>query len=169
MMKSLIRPAALVLTLGLAACGEDAVPTAPAPPLPAMAGTWGVQWFVQFERTHDGFSGSYYCWGTMTLSQSATSGQSATLDGFTVIQSGCPQGTYDVSSGSIRPDGALTLAAVGPRPSQGQCPVVEPARYAGQVSNNVFSARAEETVNCPGPGEGEHRFNYVMTAYKNVN
>ncbi len=166
-MKKLTRPAALILTLGLAACGNDG-PTAPPRPLPAVAGSWGVQWLVQFERTRDGFSGSYYCWGTMTLSQSATAGDSANLSGFTVIQSGCPQGTFDVS-GSLRPDGTLTLATAGPRPNEGQCPVVEEARYAGQVSNNVFSARSEEIVNCPGPGEGEHRFNYVMTAYKTVN
>ena len=135
MMKSLIRPAALVLTLGLAACGDDAVPTAPAPPLPAMAGTWGVQWFVQFERTHDGFSGSYYCWGTMTLSQSATSGQSATLDGFTVIQSGCPQGTYDVSSGSMpftRPSNSPSMP----------CAVLNPTGLA----NGAFCVRSGPRV-----------------------
>lgn len=166
-MKRLIRPAALILTFGLAACGDD-TPTAPPPPLPAVAGTWGVQWLVQFERASDGFSGSYYCWGTMTLSQSASSGQSAALDGFTVLQSGCPQGTFDVT-GTVRPDGTMTLSTVGPRPNEGQCPVAEGANYAGQVANNVFSARAEERVDCPGPGEGPHTFNYVMTAYKNTN
>jgi len=166
-MKNLIRPAALVLSLGLAACGSD-TPTAPPPALPSVAGTWGVQWLVQFERARDGFSGSYYCWGSMTLSQSATAGQSATLDGFTVIQSGCPQGTYDVT-GTLRPDGSMTLTTAGPRPNEGQCPVAETAHYDGQVSNNVYSGRAAETVNCPGPGEGDHSFNYVMTAYKNTN
>jgi hypothetical protein len=166
-MKNTLRPIALILALGLVACGGDG-PTAPPRPLPAVAGTWGVQWLVQFERTRDGFSGSYYCWGSMTLSQSATAGESAALSGFTVIQSGCPQGTFDVG-GTLRPDGSMTLTTAGPRPSQGQCPVVEAARYAGQVSNNVYSGRADETVNCPGAGEGEHRFNYVMTAYKNVN
>lgn len=167
-MKNSMRTVALLLALGLGACGDDAGPTAPPPSLPAMAGSWGVQWYVQFERTRDGFSGSYYCWGTITLSQSASAGTSASLEGFTVIQSGCPQGTWD-ASGSIRPDGTVALSTVGPRPNAGQCPVVEDAAYSGQVSNNVLSARAEETVSCPGAGEGEHRFNYVMTAYKNVN
>jgi hypothetical protein len=167
-MKNSTRILPLLLALGLGACGDDAGPTAPPPALPPMAGTWGVQWYVQFERSHDGFSGSYYCWGSMTLSQSASAGTSASLDGFTVIQGGCPQGTYDVS-GSVRPDGTVALSTVGPRPNAGQCPVVEQADYTGQVSSNVLSARAEESVNCPGAGEGEHRFNYVMTAYKNTN
>ncbi len=166
-MKKLSSAVALMLTLGVVACGDNG-PTAPPRPLPAVAGTWGVQWLVQLERARDGFSGSYYCWGSMTLSQSATAGEAATLSGFTVVQGGCPQGTFDVG-GTLRPDGSMTLSTGGPRPNEGQCPVVEAARYVGQVSNNVFSGRADETVNCPGPGEGEHRFNYVMTAYKNVN
>ncbi|HET7293639.1 MAG TPA: hypothetical protein VFM88_14540 [Vicinamibacteria bacterium] len=167
-MKNLARPLALALTLALAACGDDSGPTTPPPPLPNVAGTWGMQWLVQFHRNHDGFEGQYYCYGSMTLSQSATSGQSAALSGFTVVQGGCPQGTFD-ATGTLRPDGTLTLETVGPRPSQGQCPFVPAAGYEGQVSNNVLSARAEETVDCPGTGEGEHVFNYVVTAYKNTN
>lgn len=166
-MKNLVRPLALILALGLAACGDDS-PTAPPRPLPNVAGSWGMQWLVQFHRTRDGFEGQYYCYGSMTLSQSTTAGDSAGLTGFSVILSGCPQGTFDVT-GTLRPDGTVNFATVGPRPNEGQCPFVPEAGYSGQVSNNVLSARAEETVNCPGPGEGPHVFNYVVTAYKNSN
>src|SRR5262245_126151 len=166
-MKNLARPLALILTLGIAACGDDS-PTAPPPPLPNVAGSWGMQWLVQFHRNRDGFEGQYYCWGSMTLSQSTTAGTSAGLTGFSVILSGCPQGTFDLE-GTLRPDGTIAFNTVGPRPSQGECPFVAEAAYTGQVSNNVISARAEQTVDCPGTGEGEHVFNYVVTAYKNTN
>lgn len=166
-MKNLARPLALILTLGLAACGDDG-PTAPPRPLPNVSGSWGMQWLVQFHRTRDGFEGQYYCFGSMTLSQSATADDSAALSGFSVVLSGCPQGTFDVT-GTLRPDGMVEIATVGPRPNEGECPFVPAANYSGQVANNVLSARAEETVNCPGPGEGPHVFNYVVTAYKNVN
>jgi hypothetical protein len=165
-MKNLRRSLALILGVGLAACG-DSGPTIPPPPIPSVAGTWGMQWLVQFHRTHDGFEGQYYCYGSMTLSQSATAGDSAGLTGFTVVQGGCPQGSFDVT-GTLRPDGMVQIQTVGPRPNEGQCPFVPQASYDGQVANNVLSARAEETVTCPGPGEGEHVFNYVVTAYKTV-
>ena len=37
------------------------------------------------------------------------------------------------------------------------------------VTIQVECPGAEETVDCPGTGEGEHVFNYVVTAYKNTN
>ena len=80
-----------------------------------------------------------------------------------------PRLVEDPNARTVRPDGTMTLTTVGPRPNEGQCPVAEEANYSGQVANNVFSARAEEGVDCPGPGEGPHTFNYVMTAYKNTN
>jgi hypothetical protein len=155
---------ALTLALALAACGDDGA-GAPSTPLPNVAGTWGVQWLVQFHRTRDGFEGSYHCWGSMTFSQSARRGASAGLTGFAVILSGCPIGTFDLT-GTINDDGTMQLSTVGPRPNEGQCPFARDARYDGVLTGTTLSARARVDVQCPGPGEGPHVFNYLMTAYK---
>jgi hypothetical protein len=155
---------ALTLALSLAACGDDG-PSTPSTTLPDVAGTWGVQWLVQFNRTRDGFEGSYNCWGTMTFSQSTQRGSSAGLTGFAVILSGCPIGTFDLN-GTVNADGTMRISTVGPRPSVGQCPFAQAARYDGVLTGTTLSARARMDVQCPGPGEGPHVFNYIMTAYK---
>jgi hypothetical protein len=155
----------------LAACGKDQNPIAPSPPVPSVAGTYNVNWQVQFHRNHDGFEGTYACYGTLTMAQDASSGGRAALSGFAVVQGGCPQGTFELS-GSVSANGSVTFTTVGPRPSQGQCPFAPNAAYSGLVSapdgNSLsqLSAHASLTLDCPGPGEGEHRFDYVIQGWK---
>jgi len=163
-LKTFTAAASLLL---LAACGDSSVPTIP---VPNFAGSYGLQWQVQFHRNHDNFEGSYFCYGTLTMAQSSTGRGEATLNGFVVIQGGCPQGTFDLT-GSVRSNGAITLRTVGPRPNEGQCPFAMDTVYSGLVSeasggSYTLSARATTLLNCPGPGEGEHRFDYVIQGWK---
>ena len=61
-----------VSLLFVVACGGDS-PTAPTVPVPSVAGhyeAWNM-WQVQFYRTHDGFTGSFYCSGSLTLTTAA--------------------------------------------------------------------------------------------------
>src|SRR6185369_7002002 len=70
-----------VLLLFLVACGGDN-PTQPTAPVPNVAGryeAWNM-WQVQFYRTNDGFTGSFYCAGSLTLAQSGSR-----LTGFAVV------------------------------------------------------------------------------------
>jgi hypothetical protein len=157
--------ALLALLLG-AGCGDDSSPVRPSVPVPNVAGTYWAQWQVQFERSRDGFSGSYFCWGQLTISQSGAASGQASLGGFSVVSGGCPQATFDLT-GTIQADGTVRITTGGPRPNEGQCPVAPAASYEGVWANTNLSARATATINCPGPGEGQHRFDYIVTASRN--
>ena len=124
-----------------------------------MAGTYSASWQVQFQRHHDGYSGSFYCQGSITLVQSA----GGSLSGFTVVSASCPALTFDLT-GSVRPDASITLTTGGPRPPVGQCPAAVGATYNGLVTDRRISARATVELNCPGPGEGIHTFDYILDA-----
>lgn len=156
------RPTALLVLLLLTACGGDS-PTS-VTNLPNVAGTYaGHQiWLVQFRRHHDGFSGSFDCNGTVTLVQS----REGRLTGFAVVSAPCPSLSFDLA-GRVSPDGSVTFTTGSPRPPVGQCPAAVGAAYAGLVSDQVLSARATAEVFCPGPGEGSHRFDYILNARRN--
>ena len=166
-------PILMILALSLAAC-DGPNPTEPSAPLPRLidlTGEWSAQWRVQFERHRDGFSGEFICRGSLTLSQTVTAGASGPLSGFAVVtgNNGCPVGSFDIG-GSIRPGGSLRLTTVGPKPPTGQCPYVARASYDGVVQNESggakeLSVRAQEIVDCPGPGEGRHTFTYILTGW----
>jgi hypothetical protein len=154
---------AAILSTGLAGCGgEDASPTQPAPTF-HMAGTYSAQWLIQFYRSRDGFTGSFNCYGTMTIAQPASS--SNTITGFAVVGSPCPPQTFDLS-GTVQADGTLAFVSGGPRPPEGQCPAASGAPYNGVVTDNGLSAHATAMLNCPGPGEGPHRFDYILSAWR---
>ena len=157
-----MKKALVLAVLGfLAACGgEDA--TGPTTPLPNVAGTYNGNWLVQFRRHHDGFSGSFYCYGSVTLAQSST----GALTGFSVISASCPAASFDLS-GSVGTGGSVTFTTGGPRPSVGQCPVATGASYTGVVTDHRLSARATVELNCPGPGEGAHTFDYILDVWTN--
>ena len=69
-----MRPTAVAALLLLAACGSNdgdvSGPTPPAQSVPNVSGTFSSTiWLTQFNRTRDGYAGSWNCSGSMTLSQ----------------------------------------------------------------------------------------------------
>ena len=150
-----------VSLLILVACGGDS-PTAPTVPVPSVAGryeAWSM-WQVQFFRTRDGFTGTFYCPGSLTLAQSGDR-----LTGFAVVNEPCPPQSFDLT-GSVTVDRGVSLTTGGPKPPEGQCPAAVGASYSGVVAGSQISLRATADLDCPGPGEGPHRFDYIITAYK---
>lgn len=154
---------ALLALVLLAGCGSDS-PTTIVANLPNVAGTYtGYNiWLVQFRRFHDGYSGAFNCNGSVTIVQS----RAGQLSGFAVISAPCPPLSFDLA-GSVASDGSVTFKTGGPRPSVGQCPAALDTVYAGLVSDKVLSARSSTDIFCPGPGEGQHHFDYVLTARLN--
>jgi hypothetical protein len=150
-----------VLLLFLVACGGDN-PTQPTAPVPNVAGryeAWNM-WQVQFFRTNDGFTGSFYCAGSLTLAQSGNR-----LTGFAVVGEPCPPLSFDLS-GAVTADRGLSFTTGGPKPPEGQCPSAVGASYGGVATETQISLHATASLDCPGPGEGPHRFDYIITAYK---
>jgi hypothetical protein len=152
--------AAVLLALG-AACGKDS-PTASTRTLPSLFGVYHASWAVHFRRHHDGFSGSFTCWGSLSLGQNQR-----VLSGFMLVSDGCPAASFPLS-GLVWPDGSVSLTTGSPRPNVGQCPSAENVVYSGSgfrgASGATVSARGTAQVFCPGPGEGSHSFAYVLTA-----
>jgi hypothetical protein len=152
----------LPVALILAACGgDDTTGSTPTGPVPSIAGSYGGYWLVQFRRHHDGYSGSFYCYGSVTLAQSA----SGTLTGFAVVNSSCPPSSFDLTGG-VDAQGTIRFRSGGPQPPVGQCPAATGATYSGVVTGPSLSARASVELECPGPGEGTHTFDYILQAYK---
>jgi hypothetical protein len=156
------RVLALLTLVLLVACGSDSPTTVTS--LPNVSGTYtGYNiWLVQFKRTYDGYSGAFNCNGSVTIVQS----RAGQLSGFAVISAPCPPLSFDLA-GSVGSDGSVTFTTGGPRPSVGQCPAALATTYAGLVSEKVLSARSSTNLFCPGPGEGQHHFDYVLTARLN--
>lgn len=153
---------ALLALVVLAGCGSDSPTTVSS--LPNVAGTYNAynMWLVQFRRFHDGYSGSFNCSGSVTIVQS----RAGQLSGFAVVSAPCPQLSFDLT-GSVAPGGSVTFTTGGPRPAVGQCPAALDTTYTGLVSDKVLSARSSADIFCPGPGEGQHHFDYVLTARLN--
>jgi hypothetical protein len=120
---------------------------------------WNM-WQVQFYRVRDGFTGSFYCPGSLTLAQSGSQ-----ITGFAVVSEPCPPSSFELS-GSVTADRGLSFTSGGPRPPEGQCPAPSGAAYSGVATEVQASLRATVNLECPGPGEGPHRFDYIITAYK---
>ena len=160
--------AAALALLPLAGCDGDG-PTSSTPVPPNVAGTYaGYEvWLVQFFRTHDGFDGSFHCNGSITLTQSPV----GALAGFAVVDWPCPAASFELS-GSVRADGGVTFTTGSPRPYEGQCPSAPGVTYRGVISRlsgsemTELSVRGSADVFCPGPGEGDHRFDYIFRGYR---
>jgi hypothetical protein len=164
MKTQLLAVAALLITVG---CG-DSTPTSftPAPPPPDVAGTYsaGSFWLVQFARAHDGYSGSWYCTGSLTLTQAP--GANA-LTGFAVVGAPCPAISFPLT-GNVDAGGGITLTMSGPEPGAGTCPA-PPAttQYSGTLAGSGrLSMRGSANVNCPGEGEGIYRFDIIVNGTK---
>jgi hypothetical protein len=162
-MKTKALALAAVMAL-LSACGEDS-PTAPTgPPPPNVAGTYTgyPMWTTQYNRTHDGYSGSFSCPGSLTIAQVPGSEK---ITGFAVVSSPCPALSFDVT-GTVQAGGAITFMTRGPRPPGGPCPTPGQAVF-NVVIGDTLSARGTVLVECPGAGEGEYRFDQIVSAWKN--
>ena len=162
-----MRPAAVAALFLLAACGSNdggvSGPTPPAQPVPNLSGTYNsTVWLTQFNRTRDGYAGSWNCSGSMTLSQEPGSDK---FKGFAVVGTPCPAVSFDLA-GSVTPGGAVTIETRGPQPGAGTCPLPPPSTYTGLFQSNLLSARTQVKVTCPGELEGEYTFNQIITARK---
>lgn len=159
-----MRPAAAAALLLLAACGSnDSNVNVPTDPLPNLQGTYsGTNWLTQFNRTRDGYAGSWNCSGSMTITQEPGSDK---FSGFAVVGSPCPAESFEVT-GSVTAGGAVTILTRGPRPGAGSCPLPPPSTYTGLFQGNTLSARTQVKVSCPGELEGEYTFNQIITARK---
>jgi hypothetical protein len=99
----------------------------------------------------------------MTLAQGATIGSSAPLTGFGVVTAPCPSLTFTLT-GTVNADGTVSFTTDGPRPLG--CPA-KTATYSGLFTTRQLSARGSTSIDCSGVTEGTHRFDYVITAFKN--
>jgi hypothetical protein len=151
---------AMAALLALSACGDDE-PTTPTPVMPTVGGTYYANWQMQWRRENDGATGVIACYGTITLAQSITSANSATLNGFAVVSGPCPPQSFDVR-GTMQANGTVQLTTGAPKPFQGQCPGAPATQYAGVVTEHDLAARASLDVNCSG--EGPHHWDYILTA-----
>jgi hypothetical protein len=150
------------LTL-LSGCDSDDTsgPSTPPAPVPSVAGTYpSTQWLVQFNRTHDGYHGSWMCAGSMTLVQEPGSDK---FSGFAVVGAPCKAVSFDLT-GSVTSGGALTIVTSGPASNAGPCPQPPPSAYSGLYQGNQVSARSQVKVQCAE--EGEYVFDQILTAYK---
>ena len=157
-----LRVAVLLPVLAIAACGDDK-PNSPTPApstTPTITGTWTTSMLVQFRREHDGYAGSFACPGQMTLTQTGS-----TVQGFVVVNPPCGASSFEVT-GTVQPNSDVTLTGAGPRPGAGQCPAPTALNYEGLLTATQVSVRASTTLNCPGAGEGVHRFDYILTGSK---
>jgi hypothetical protein len=159
-----MRPAAAVALLLLAACdGSDSNVNVPTTPLPSLQGTYsGTNWLTQFNRSRDGYAGSWNCSGSMTITQEPGSDK---FSGFAVVGAPCPAESFELT-GSVTAGGAVTILTRGPRPGAGSCPLPPPSTYTGLFQGNTLSARTQVKLDCPGELEGEYTFNQIITARK---
>src|SRR5688500_17281311 len=141
------------MMLVLAACGDDSSspnrPTTPTPassPVPNVQGTWSANWLVQFVRTSDGYTGSWNCPGSFTLTQASASNSAAALSGFGSVTGTCPPMSFDVR-GSVQSNGSIVLTAGGPKAGAGPCPAPpETMNYSGLVQGSTLSMRASNML-----------------------
>jgi hypothetical protein len=154
--------AAIAIVLVMAGCDDDGTTTPTPVHVPSVAGryeAWNM-WHLQFYRMNDGLTGSFYCPGSLTLAQSGSR-----LTGFAVVSDPCPPSSFELS-GSVTVDRGVSFTSSGPRPPEGQCPAPSAAAYSGVATETQISLRATVNLECPGPGEGPHRFDYIIVAYK---
>ena len=164
MTNKFLRIAVLLPVLAIAACGEDSDspsgPTPAASPTPTITGTWTTSMLVQFRREHDGYAGTFTCPGQMTLTQTG-----GTFQGFVVINPPCGASSFEVT-GTVQPNNDVTMTGAGHDPAPGRGPAPASITYDGLLTATQLSVHAAANVNCPGEGEGLHRFDYVLTGFK---
>lgn len=156
-----VRSALLGMALAAVGCGDDASPTRAAVPAVNVSGKWVASsdfWTLQVYRIDDGFTTSFRCGGSMTLTQDGTR-----LSGFAVVGYPCAPISFDVT-GTVDGGGAISLETGGPPPTEGPCPGGENVEYSGQVQGSQLSARGVTVVDCPT--YGEHRFTYLISGWK---
>src|SRR5512132_2598549 len=84
-----MRPTAVAALLLLAACGSNDGD---------VSGPYtSTNWLTQFNRTRDGYAGSWNCSGSMTLAQEPGSDK---FNGFAVVGTPCPAVSFELS-GSV--------------------------------------------------------------------
>ncbi len=160
------RLAGVLALAGLTACGGDSLTTPTN--IPDVAGkyqgwpTWTVQWL----RSHDSATGTFTCDGSLTLSQGPSFTGGATLTGFVVVGAPCPPQSFELT-GSVTADGSISFRTSGPKPPEGQCPAAADVQFSGIVHGHELSARGTANIDCPGPGEGPQRMDYILSAYRN--
>jgi len=158
--------AATVLAVSLAACDDTHTPTGPTVNYPSVDGSYSAVWTTQFNRTVDGYNGSFICYGSLTLTQEPNS---PTIKGFAVVSSNCPPLSFDLS-GSVTPGGEISFRTGGPKPAGGPCPAPPPTDYSGSFtmvgSALSISVRGLTSVNCPGALEGEYKFTQLISAQR---
>lgn len=160
--------AALAL-LAAMACGSDGpTESTPPPPVnyPSLGGlfTGSQMWLTQFNRTRDGYNGSYTCPGNLTITHETNS---PTFSGFAVVAAPCPPVSFDLS-GTVDAAGGVRVTTRGPRPGAGTCPQLPVSTYTGTFVRNTLSLRTSANVVCPGDLEGEYTFNIIVTAFKST-
>ena len=162
MSRKIAAPLALAALTLLSACDGDSkpgAPTTPPAPVPNLSGTYqGTNWQVQFNRTQDGYAGSWNCAGSMTIVQEPGSDK---FTGFGVVNAPCKAVSFDLS-GSVTSGGAVTFLTRGPASGAGPCPQPPPSAYSGLFQNNTISARNQVKVACGA--EGEYVFDQIVTA-----
>jgi hypothetical protein len=178
MIRSQTLALALASAFALGACGGDSdngsTPTGNTPTtntgtgtVPQVAGVYSNSqlWVHQVLRTSDGFITSFTCSGSITLTQrpGSTSGRGDTITGFAVVGSPCPPVSFDLS-GSVAADGSISFVSGGPKPPQGPCPPAANVPYSGGVFGRQINLRGSAVVTCPE--FGEHRFTYIISAFK---
>jgi len=156
-------------SLIVGACGdsEETPSTGPSSgAIPQVAGiyTGSSFWVHQVLRTSDGFMKSFTCSGSLTLTQRpGISGSSDQIQGFAVVSSPCPPISFDLS-GSVAGDGSIQFVSGGPKPPEGPCPAAPTVTYTGGIFDRRLNVRGSATVTCPE--FGEHKFTYIISAFK---
>jgi hypothetical protein len=165
-----MRGLALLSLLALAACGgDDNQPTAPVvPPTPITnySGTYPEQPALAGRLR----AGERRLALAVLLPGNDDAGpgrhhqrRTAPITGFGVVTAPCPSLTFELA-GTVAADGTITFSADGPRPLG--CPSKK-ATYSGLFAGRQLSARGSTSIECSGETEGTHRFDYVITAFKN--
>lgn len=157
-----------VVAASLAACGDSksGLVTPTVVNYPSVVGSYNATWTTQYNRTRDGYNGSFTCYGSLTLTQEPNSPD---IRGFAVVSSNCPPLSFDLA-GSVTAGGEISFRTGGPKPAGGPCPAPPVTSYTGSFttagSSLTISARGLTSVNCPGELEGEYKFTQLISAQR---
>jgi hypothetical protein len=131
--------------------------------VPNVSGTYNsTVWLTQFNRTRDGYAGSWNCSGSMTLSQEPGSDK---FKGFAVVGAPCPAVSFDlgrIRHARRRRDHRDPRAAA----RRGHVPPAASLDVHRALPEQPALARTQVKVQCPGELEGEYTFNQIITARK---
>jgi hypothetical protein len=128
-------------------------------------------WITKFKRTHDGYSGYFYCDGSITIVQAPGSSR---ITGFAEVGGppsswACPPNSFSVT-GTIEAGNAISFVTRGPQPPVGPCPTPGETTFTGWIDfpkgRLRLHARGTVKVVCPGAGEGEYSFDQIIDGFK---